>query len=177
MAMSPVSLWNVSESGARVHAPLTLSDTVTSPATLNWANQPTSRSPACTGRDRVKVWDVALVPDANAAPCWKAGVLPPPPPDPPAGTNVAATAYQSVAAPSVAVPCWAPAAAEVTSCWYTVPLLVPSRGVNATPCVVPGVTPPGFPPVVSAEYTSSPAGTELIIPVPTAVPLPLLMAA
>src|ERR1017187_10067893 len=119
MAMSPVSLWNVSESGARVQAPLMLSDTVTRPATWNWANQPTSRSPACTGRASVKVADVDVLPVANAAPCWNVAVLPPdPPPDPPdGGTKVAATAYQSVAVPSVAVPCCAPAAADVTSCW------------------------------------------------------------
>src|SRR5580692_9029302 len=119
MAMSPVSLWNVSEPGARVQAPLTLSETVTLPATLNCANQPTSRSPACTGRERVKVWDVDLVPEVNAAPCWKVALLPPPPPPPPppaAGVNVATTAYQSVEVASVAVPCCPPAAADVTSC-------------------------------------------------------------
>src|SRR5580704_3433705 len=105
--MSPVSLWKVNESGARVHAPLTLSDTLTRPGTLNCANQPTSRSPAWTLRERVRVALVDWVPDENAAPCWNVVVLGPPvppPDDPEAATNVATTAYQFVAAPSVAVP-------------------------------------------------------------------------
>src|ERR1700743_536948 len=47
--MSPWPLLNCSDDGARVQAPLTLSDTCTLPVTAYWANQPTSRSPADTG--------------------------------------------------------------------------------------------------------------------------------
>jgi hypothetical protein len=53
---------NCSLAEARVHAPLTLSDTCTSPEAAYWANQPTSRSPAFTGwlSDTEKDEDVPL---------------------------------------------------------------------------------------------------------------------
>ena len=66
--MSPWPLLNCSDDGARVQAPLTLSDTCTLPVTAYWANQPTSRSPADTGLDIDTVVDVTFA-VLNAVPC------------------------------------------------------------------------------------------------------------
>src|SRR5436853_6233487 len=68
--MSPAPL-NVVET-ERVHGPLTLSETCTSPGTSNWLNQPTSRSPAATGSVRVRVSD-ATRSDEAAAPWMNSG--------------------------------------------------------------------------------------------------------
>src|SRR5437016_1406043 len=53
--MSPLPLENVVEALARVHAPLALSETFPCPGELYCPNQPTSRSPTCTGADRLIV--------------------------------------------------------------------------------------------------------------------------
>ena len=68
MAISPPSFWNASDVGARVHAPLTLSDTCTWPEAPYWENQPTSRSPAFTGWVSETVVDVSGE-VANQLPC------------------------------------------------------------------------------------------------------------
>src|ERR1700722_8372035 len=60
---------NVVEAVPRVHAPLTLSETFTCPAELYSPNQPTSRSPACTGADRVIVVLVTFEAVDTAPPC------------------------------------------------------------------------------------------------------------
>jgi hypothetical protein len=68
-------------------------------------------------RERVKVAVVDGVPEEKAADCWKVAAPPDPPPvEPEADVKVATTAYQSVAAPSVAVPSWTPAVADTMSC-------------------------------------------------------------
>jgi hypothetical protein len=72
--MSPVPLLKVSET-ARVHVPLTLSETCTWPAALYSPNQPTSRSPAFTGWDRVSVSELARDPGEVAIPWTKVGDL------------------------------------------------------------------------------------------------------
>src|SRR5207245_3229943 len=76
--MSPAPL-NVVET-ERVQGPLTSSATCTSPGAPNWPNHPTSRSPARTGSDRVRVYDVKRVSNEAATP-WTnwgdaAGVVP-----------------------------------------------------------------------------------------------------
>src|SRR6202035_4051466 len=73
--MSPLPLPNVVEAVLRVHAPLTLSDTETCPDELYSPNQPTSRSPACTGADRVTVVLVPTVAVDTEAP-WTAVTAP-----------------------------------------------------------------------------------------------------
>src|SRR2546427_446585 len=106
--MSPLPFWNVSDA-ERVHAPFTLSETCTWPVASNWPNQPTSRSPAPTGLDKVSWSELALDPGEAAIPCTKGG-------------KVAATAYQSVEADRVAVPCWLPAALDRMSASSSEPL-------------------------------------------------------
>src|SRR5436309_6370699 len=64
--MSPAPL-NVVET-ERVQGPLTSSATCTSPGAPNWPNHPTSRSPARTGSDRVRVYDVKRVSNEAATP-------------------------------------------------------------------------------------------------------------
>src|SRR5438874_11237094 len=63
---------------ARVHAPFTLSETMTWPAASSSANSPVNRSPAATGFARVKVTLVWRGPGAFLAPWanvtgWTAG--------------------------------------------------------------------------------------------------------
>src|SRR5580704_9198951 len=70
--MSPLPPPNVVEPPVRVQAPLTLSETVTCPDELNCPNQPTSRSPACTGEDRVIVVLVTWEAVDTAPPCTAA---------------------------------------------------------------------------------------------------------
>src|SRR5450631_4111710 len=72
--MSPFPLLKVSEA-ERVHDPFTLSETCTCPDAANWPNQPTSRSPAFTGLDRVSVSEVGCDPGESAIPCTNAGEL------------------------------------------------------------------------------------------------------
>src|SRR6266699_4827018 len=67
--MSPLVPLNCSLPAARVHAPLTLSDTWTLPATAYWANQPTSRSPAFTGLLSFTATEEGEPFWLNAAPC------------------------------------------------------------------------------------------------------------
>src|SRR3984957_8380752 len=67
--MSPAPLENFVDAEARVHTPLTLSDTWTCPAESYWPAQPTSRSPAATG---LASWNVALAtfePVPKVPPC------------------------------------------------------------------------------------------------------------
>jgi hypothetical protein len=90
----------------------------------------------------------------------------------PAGWKVATTAYQSAEAPSVAVPPWGPAAPETMSSSNSDPDDELARPVKATPALLPGAADCGELPVISAEYTSSPAGTAAVGPVLTAVPTP-----
>src|SRR5690349_16098386 len=71
--MSPVSFWNAVAPGARVHAPLTSSETWTCPVELYSANQPTSRSPAFTAPERVVAVEVTRVAPENAAPWINVG--------------------------------------------------------------------------------------------------------
>ena len=70
--MSPPPLPNVVEAVLRVQAPLTLSETFTCPDELYSPNQPTSRSPACTGADRVIVVLVTCEAVDTAPPCTAA---------------------------------------------------------------------------------------------------------
>ncbi len=67
--MSPLLPPKRSVPVARVHVPLTLSDTRTFPDEPYWANQPTKRSPARTGRLSETGTDVDLSLWLNAAPC------------------------------------------------------------------------------------------------------------
>src|ERR1035438_2060102 len=67
--MSPRIPPNCSLSGARVQAPFTLSDTRTCPGEPYWANQPTRRSPAFTGRLSDTGVDAESAPSSNPAPC------------------------------------------------------------------------------------------------------------
>src|SRR5579863_5878460 len=67
--MSPPPLLNVVEAVLRIHAPLTLSDTLTCPDELYCPNQPTSKSPACTGEDRVTVVLVSCEAVDTEPPC------------------------------------------------------------------------------------------------------------
>src|SRR5207245_549980 len=83
------------------------------------------------------------------------------------GWKTAHTAYQSVAVPRVAVPCWAPAALDVMSSSYDAPFAVCARGVYGTPRLLPGVTDPGPGEVTRAANTSSPASTAAVGPVST----------
>ena len=53
---------------ARVHAPFTLSETVTWPAASSSANSPVNRSPAATGFARLKVMLVWRLPVDLLAP-------------------------------------------------------------------------------------------------------------
>src|SRR5256712_13084691 len=71
--MSPVSSRKVSDLGARVQAPFTLSDPRTRSGALYWANHPTSRSPWATGPLSVTVTDETRAVE-NAAPWTKVGV-------------------------------------------------------------------------------------------------------
>src|SRR5206468_11386987 len=75
------------------------------------------------------------------------------------GWKTAHTAYQSVAAPSVAVPCWAPAALDVMASSNAEPFGVCARRVDGTPGLLPGVSEPGAGEVTRAANTSSPAST------------------
>jgi hypothetical protein len=67
--MSPLPLENVVDALARVHVPLTVSETSTWPAESYWPNQPASRWPAWTGPDSVIVVVVTRVP-VDAAQAW-----------------------------------------------------------------------------------------------------------
>src|SRR5262245_37568206 len=73
--MSPPSFSKCSDPGARVHAPLTLSDTWTCPGTSYCENHPTSRSPPAPGRVSVRVLVRTRAPVAKAAPGTKVGVV------------------------------------------------------------------------------------------------------
>src|SRR5579875_926216 len=70
--MSPLPPPKVVDAVDRVHAPFTLSETFTCPDELYWPNQPTSRSPACTGADRVIVVLVTCEAVDAAPPCTAA---------------------------------------------------------------------------------------------------------
>src|SRR5947209_9984670 len=73
--MSPVSSRKVSDRGARVQVPFTLSDTRTCAGSPYWANHPTSRFPWATAPVSVTVAVGTLVPVENAAPSMKVGVV------------------------------------------------------------------------------------------------------
>src|SRR5438046_8666455 len=73
--MSPVSSRKVSDAGARVQVPFTLSDTRTCSGASYWENQPTSRSPWATGRLSVTVTVGTRDPDENAAPSTQVGAV------------------------------------------------------------------------------------------------------
>ena len=73
--MSPVSSRKVSDLGARVQAPFTLSDTWTRSGALYWANHPTSRSPWATGPVSVTATAETRDPLENAVPWPKVGVV------------------------------------------------------------------------------------------------------
>ena len=57
--------------GPRVHAPFTLSETLTCPVAFFWANHPTNKSPFCTAFEKVIFSDVAFVVGEAAAACTK----------------------------------------------------------------------------------------------------------
>src|SRR2546421_12048101 len=73
--MSPVSSRKVSDAGARVQVPFTLSDTRTCSGASYWENQPTSRSPWATGRLSVTVTVGTRDPVENAAPWTQVGAV------------------------------------------------------------------------------------------------------
>src|SRR5439155_26577227 len=73
--MSPVSSRKVSDRGARVQVPFTLSDTRTFAGSPYWANHPTSRFPWATAPVSVTVAVETFVPVENAAPSMKVGVV------------------------------------------------------------------------------------------------------
>src|SRR5204862_7521790 len=73
--MSPVSSRKVSDAGARVQVPFTLSDTRTCSEASYWENQPTSRSPWATGRLSVTVTVGTRDPVENAAPWTQVGAV------------------------------------------------------------------------------------------------------
>src|SRR5947208_14396095 len=73
--MSPVSSRKVSDAGARVQVPFTLSDTRTCSGASYWENQPTSRSPWATGRASVTVTVGTRDPVENAAPWTQVGAV------------------------------------------------------------------------------------------------------
>ena len=66
--MSPVEPFQVVDAGERVHAPLTLSDTVTWPAESYSPNQPTRRSPCPTAPNEI-VRLATREPVVTALPC------------------------------------------------------------------------------------------------------------
>src|SRR5207244_11513493 len=57
----------------RVQGPLTLSETRTWPEAPNWLNQPTRRSPACTGSVKGRLYDDTWDPVEAAAPWTNSG--------------------------------------------------------------------------------------------------------
>src|SRR6266853_491275 len=80
------------------------------------------------------------------------------------GRKTATIAYQSVAVPKVARAFCVPAALASASSMSTDPDGFCARMVNARPCVAPGVTLPGDPPVMMEPTTSSPAPTAAVAP-------------
>src|SRR5438094_2458473 len=74
-AMSPASVSKVSDAGARVQAPFTLSDTRTGSEASVWETHPTSKSPSVTGRVSVTVNVEVREVVENAAPWTKVGVV------------------------------------------------------------------------------------------------------
>src|SRR5438093_1307113 len=91
----------------RVQGPLTLSETRTWPEAPNWLNQPTRRSPACTGSVKGRLYDDTWDPVEAAAPWTNSGD----------------------AAGGVAVPSWEPAALEVMSSSNDAPFVDCARDV------------------------------------------------
>src|SRR5204862_4330905 len=88
------------------------------------------------------------------------------------GRKVASTMYQLVAEPKVTLPSCGPAALDRMS----------SRSEEALPCwasmrygtiwLLPAATEPGWPPVMTAATTSSPAGIGAVGPTVAEVPTP-----
>src|SRR6266581_6889139 len=114
--MSPVSLRKVSDAGARVQVPFTLSETRTCPGASYWENQPTSRSPWATGWVSVTVTVEMRDPVANAPPWTQIGVVEP------------ATAVRGSRTPRVANTARPTAARADGDCFIVFPLQCPAAG-------------------------------------------------
>ncbi len=90
--------------------------------------------------------------------------------------NTATPAYQSVAELKLAVAVWGPAALARTYSRSEEPALVWVPMVKGRPAELPGVTVPGWPPVMMPPTTSSPLPTEAVAPELTELLFPLAAA-
>src|SRR5207245_1113941 len=88
------------------------------------------------------------------------------------GRKVASTMYQLVAEPKVRLPSCGPAALDRMSSRSEEALPFWASTRYGTVWLLPAVAQPGWPPVMTAATTSSPAGTEAVGPTLARVPVP-----